>query len=217
METRRDFLEAALQGVGRIDIFSGGEWQPEGTGFLVSEMSVVTCRHVVEFYVQRRGGEFELRGRDGRAAKMRIGFRREHERTDGASYAIEGVRYLADIDEPDLAVLTIGAGGLHARPLTLNGPGSVGDVVATIGFGRPMAADGTDGAFGGIGDVKRLAPGKVTAVSGGEYEHDCTTAKGSSGSAVVSVETGEVVGMHRYGAINANRAVAASALASVLG
>src|SRR5207302_83693 len=66
--------------------------------------------------------------------------------------------------------------------------------------------------FGGVYDVKRLAPGLV--MEGGdrtEIRHDCTTLGGNSGSAVVDLNTGKAVGLHFAGLYRvANYAVPAT-------
>ena len=45
-------------------------------------------------------------------------------------------------------------------------------------------------------DVKRFAPGFVTEPRSGRTTHDCTTLGGNSGSVVVDMENGKVVGLH---------------------
>jgi endonuclease G len=81
-----------------------------------------------------------------------------------------------------------------------------------------------DRIFGNIYDVKRLAPGQVMQVSGGQdlFAHDCTTLGGNSGSVVCDLETGQAVGLHFSGREEyANYAVSApivkARLESVLG
>jgi V8-like Glu-specific endopeptidase len=65
--------------------------------------------------------------------------------------------------------------------------------------------------FGDIFNVKRLQPGSLRNlfVWGKTFKHDCSTLGGNSGSCVVDLETGRVIGLHfagRYG--RHNRAVA---------
>jgi hypothetical protein len=53
--------------------------------------------------------------------------------------------------------------------------------------------------FGNRFGVKRAAPGEVIDPGGQGFHHDCSTLGGNSGSPVVSLKTGQVVGVHRAG------------------
>jgi hypothetical protein len=66
-------------------------------------------------------------------------------------------------------------------------------------------------------DKKRLAPGEILKVTDSEIEHDCSTLGGNSGSAVVSLATGEALGLHFAGLyMEANYAVPAPKLRDLL-
>ena len=69
--------------------------------------------------------------------------------------------------------------------------------------------EAADRIFGNVYEVKRLAPGKVKSIDPVSVSHDCTTLHGNSGSALLKMATGEVVGIHHGGGITANYAVAA--------
>ena len=65
--------------------------------------------------------------------------------------------------------------------------------------------------FAGIYDVKRLQPGTIRTrlVLGSTFEHDASTLGGNSGSCVVDLETGKVLGLHFAGLYREyNKAVA---------
>lgn len=69
--------------------------------------------------------------------------------------------------------------------------------------------------FGGIYNVKRLAPGGIIGLGEdeGTFKHDCSTLGGNSGSVVLDLETGQCVGLHYAGAYRrANYAVSAKVL-----
>ena len=71
--------------------------------------------------------------------------------------------------------------------------------------------------FGDVYDKKRLAPGEILKVTDSEIEHDCSTLGGNSGSAVVSLATGEALGLHFAGLyMEANYAVPAPKLRDLL-
>ena len=72
--------------------------------------------------------------------------------------------------------------------------------------------------FKGVYDVKRLAPGFITDPGQGfVIQHDCTTLGGNSGSPVLDVESGQVVGLHFSGRFGrGNFAVDAETVRSTL-
>ncbi|HCT6914658.1 TPA: protease, partial [Pseudomonas aeruginosa] len=73
--------------------------------------------------------------------------------------------------------------------------------------------------FGNIYDVKRFAPGEVVGLPHDAWylTHDCSTLGGNSGSAVLSIDGGEVVGLHFGGQFRkTNYAVKASVIRSLL-
>jgi endonuclease G len=56
-----------------------------------------------------------------------------------------------------------------------------------------------DEIFGNVYDKKRLAPGQLTGSDSTALRHDCSTLGGNSGSVVLSLRTGEAVGLHFAG------------------
>lgn len=108
----------------------------------------------------------------------------------------------ADVDH-DLALLRLAPAGPPAPALAL-GDCAPGDRVAAIGFPSAGLAHYDPAEvvrlFGERLDVKRLAPGTITATNGERIDHDCTTLGGSSGSPLVDLATGAVVGVHYGGA-----------------
>jgi glutamyl endopeptidase len=103
----------------------------------------------------------------------------------------------------DLALLRLAPADPHPPPLAL-GACAPGDRVAAIGYpsGGLAHYDPAEVVrlFGDRLDIKRLAPGTITAVHGDRIDHDCTTLGGSSGSPLVDLATGAVVGVHYGGA-----------------
>ena len=62
--------------------------------------------------------------------------------------------------------------------------------------------------FGDKYNVKRLAPGQVMRVEDELLMHDCSTLGGNSGSPIVDLATGEVLGLHFSGVfLRENRGV----------
>jgi Trypsin-like peptidase domain len=84
----------------------------------------------------------------------------------------------------------------------------VGAWVAVVGYpaqdSRNDAAD-QQRIFDGIYNVKRLAPGQLTAVVAEDLlHHDATTLGGNSGSVVIDLESGKAIGLH-FGGIQGAR------------
>jgi hypothetical protein len=129
-------------------------------------------------------------------------------------------------DDHDLAFVRLAPEHPPAPTLAL-ATCAVGDLVAAIG--RPTRSVAhydpieIQRIFAGRFDVKRLAPGTITATHPHRVDHDCTTLGGSSGSPLIDLASGAAVGLHYGGegrflsnwAVPA--AVVAARLASVRG
>lgn len=59
----------------------------------------------------------------------------------------------------------------------------------------PMMEHIYEGRYG----VKHASPGEIIEVSGDRLFHDCSTLGGNSGSPLLSLESAQVVGLHRSG------------------
>jgi endonuclease G len=193
-----------------------------GTGFLVGEGLVMTNRHVAEVFA---------RGLDTSTPKLRPGmapvidFGRERTSRPGDTrgrYKIEAV--LAVRTDWDIALLRLDRTPAGIAPLELARtlPGGVGREIAVLGYpGRPDDPRTVErDIFHDIYDVKRVSPGQL-----GDFEkldrtnlkvltHDGSTLPGSSGSPVLDVQTGHVIGVHFDGEdLHANYLVPSDALA----
>lgn len=186
-------LEAAVVAVGRIALGPAGQRTLIGTGFLVGPDLLVTNRHVAVLLGEGQEASVDLRG--------------EHEVSAEDIYPISEILRLAPEAGPDVALLRLGTPSRTAPPLRFaDTPVVPGHCVATVGYpGYQHQASADFSAalrriFRGIYDVKRLAPGEVLAADATTLAHDCTNLPGSSGSAVLDVMTGHVVGLD-YGAL----------------
>jgi endonuclease G, mitochondrial len=212
----RATIEAAIASVGRIEI-PDHAWRPyAGTGFVVGEGLLMTNRHVAELFAMGIGRE-ELSFIAGQTAA--IDFLRERDRPPGRQFAITRVLMIHPYWDMAL-VLAEGLEQLTPLTLTVAPPGDLRErEVAVVGY--PALDDRNNvelqnQIFGGRFNIKRLQPGKlrervdivsfrhpVSAVT-----HDSSTLGGNSGSAVIDVETGKVVGLHFAGRyLEANFAV----------
>lgn len=106
-------------------------------------------------------------------------------------------------DDHDLAFVRLAPVDPPAPALPL-APGAPGDRVAAIGYPSASLAHydpvAVERMFRGRFDIKRLAPGTIAAVHPQRVDHDCTTLAGNSGSPLVDLARGAVVGVHYGGA-----------------
>ena len=203
-------LEAVCRATGRIEYSSGAEFQRYGSGFLVAEDLILTNRHVADVFTMSVPG-FGAFVKHGYSA--RINFCRERDRWDTDPTSTRNVTGVT-ILHPwfDLALLQIEEGLDGVTPLAL----SVADAdtaldsrVAIVGYPSLNPDENVEiqqnviSAF----DSKHVSPGFVDAVevktfdgrTGRALGHDSSTLTGNSGSPVVDLQTGSVVGLHFKG------------------
>jgi V8-like Glu-specific endopeptidase len=224
LDQERDSIRRVFQSVGRIGVFAGsGPTSMMGTGFLVAPDVVMTNRHVVASFSERGQGTWRFTP----GLVPTIDYRGERDSTTSTAFRLEEVLGVHDSPLIDLALLRVSWQAEHSAPtpeplwLASQPPESPeGREVYTVGY---PAAD-TQGVtppqvlqdiFGTQYEVKRLQPGKLMEVDTARriFTHDCSTLGGNSGSCVVDLKTGLVVGLHFGGSYRrANRAVALWAL-----
>ncbi len=222
----RPLIERALRSVGRVEFINAAmPWG--GTGWLVDERIVVTNRHVAEIVAEAaaRGYQFRLAA-PGVRCGARLDFAEEYKvapRDPGHGVVLKSVRFIARVDEPDIALFEIDPDGPLPPPVPLLAtPGVMGQLIAVIGYpaydSRNAARDIAN-YFGDIFDVKRLAPGEVTQVAGtlSFFMHDATTLGGNSGSVVLDLASGAAMGLHFAGTyLPGNFAVTANQIQKAL-
>ena len=205
LEEHRAAIESALRSVGRIELTGHEEHDVVGTGFLVGEDIVVTNRHVAKhFLVGPPDWPFEPE------IEARIDFNEEFLAGEPREFAIrEVVGVSLDFD---IALFRVDAGGTAAGPLPPPLPladevgVAEGDDVYVIGFPLNDPDPGTSAealhrTFSDLYGFKRVQPGKVTGFDRERREivHDCSTLHGNSGSCLIDLRSGRVVGIHRRG------------------
>lgn len=217
----------AITSVGRVDIrFHALPFG--GTAWMVGEDIAVTNRHVANLFSHRRNGVFPFSANlDGRAYEAAVDFAEEHNSPVSMEVKVTEVLFIAEDGDgvPDVAFLRVEPldGSELPTPIPLGRLRTVvpGSVVVAIGYPaqdrRQDAAD-QDRIFGGIFNVKRLAPGLVMQGGGSSIlNHDCTTLGGNSGSVLLAPESGEAIGLHFSGRRGvANFAVSAAAVGDCL-
>jgi V8-like Glu-specific endopeptidase len=225
LDQERDSIRRVFRSVGRIEVSAGGgPSSMSGTGFLVASDVVMTNRHVVRSFSAREQDTWQFTP----GLEPSIDYCGERESTTRAAFRLEEVLGVHDSDDIDLALLRVSRQPAQAatppEPLLLASeppePLEGRDIYA-VGY---PAADSRgltppqvlQDIFGSTYEVKRLQPGKVMHVDTARriFTHDCSTLGGNSGSCVVDLRTGLVIGLHFGGGYRkANSAVALWALA----
>ena len=224
---KKQVIEDALLSIGRVEVPKHLQLPYAGTGFVVGDGLIMTNRHVAEKFAMGLG-ERRLLFIPGQTSK--VDFIRELDNEASEALEVVGVRMIHPYW--DMALLQVSGLSQQRKPLKLStvDPGSMtGAEVVTIGYpGFDPTPDREfqqvqSRVFRDVYYVKRMQPGKLRDFEDIEsYEHlvpaithDCSTLGGNSGSAVIDLQSGSVVGLHFAGAyLHANYAVPTIELAS---
>ncbi|HEU4769592.1 MAG TPA: phospholipase D-like domain-containing protein, partial [Pyrinomonadaceae bacterium] len=222
-------VEPCIPLVGRIDVDNyPSSLTYVGTGWLVAPNIAVTNRHVADLIARSEDGKFSFRpGRFGEQLRVSLDYR--HELGVNSKNAVKVARVIwiePDAQGPDIAFLEMDkktdGTSLPFIPISETDARADTDVVV---IGYPARAPEhiipnqgwMDQIYGGIYDIKRIAPGLLGNTSRGWSTHDCTTLGGNSGSVVVDMKTGKAVALHFAGLyMIENYAVPASTIAKYL-
>ena len=222
-EPREQWNRQKIRSVGRINV-PGVMYA--GTGFVVGPNLLMTNRHVAAFFAQGMGTRVDFQA--GQTAS--IGFCHEKGSTKNESLNITKVVMIHPFW--DMAILEVSGLSHDRTPLVLDTTDPeklVERKVVVIGYPGYDPSDDPEfqrvqeRIFRGTYYVKRFQPGilrgrrdvksyerMISAVT-----HDCSTLGGNSGSAVIDIESGTVVGLHFAGAyLDANYAVSPFDLAA---
>lgn len=213
---RRHLVHAA-KAVGRIEV-EGHSLSWLGTGWLIDDETIVTNRHVAAEFGRHGDTTFVFRqGLDGQPIRASIDFLEELDRTESLTFTLQEILHIEEPGGPDLAFLRVDqiGGDTPPTPIRLAEESQPGDFVAVIGYpardSRIPEIDLMDRIFGDVYDKKRLAPGQILEPLNGTLRHDCSTLGGNSGSVVLSLVSGDAVGLHFAGRfLEANFAVSSS-------
>jgi endonuclease G len=223
LEPQRALLKTLIPSVARLDVVALNNRYHMGTAWMLEEDVMITNRHVASVFARERAGEYLFRRLpSGLPYEADVDFYREYRRDTTFSVRIEQVLYIEPDQEnsPDMALVRVQRDERLPAPLIIAGdvPEPDEDVV-TIGYPGDAPRNNNPSAledyFDGIYGVKRLSPGRVSRVESGQavFNHDCTTLGGNSGSCVVRLATGEVLGLHFAGVAEENNwAVSAATL-----
>lgn len=202
--TARDNIQSALASVCRIELPDHESIPIAGTGFVVSDRLIMTCRHTAEIFSNSHGAGYRFRS----GQSCRVNFQREIIPAHVPSYSVKQVVMLHPFW--DIALLEVeGLGPQHPPlPLSTSPPETLVDRDCVV-IGHPAVDPRNDfglqnRVFRGVYNVKRILPGRIrptnTIQSFGHQTsaltHDASTLAGNSGAPVLDVETGTVVGIH---------------------
>jgi endonuclease G len=225
LRVAREVIDRAVLAVGRIDVANNPRFDWVGTGWLVAEDIIVTNRHVAAEFGRNDGARFVFRSSSNFGTmSASIDFLHEVDSQESNAFDIQGLLHIEPEDGPDMAFLRVRPrdGRNLAAPIALaQSAPAPAEQVAVIGYpardSRIPEVDLMDHIFGNVYNRKRLAPGQLIGVHPVEVEHDCSTLGGNSGSVVLSLKSGEAVGLHFSGQfLKANYAVPATLVADRL-
>ena len=203
--------------IGRIELPTSTLVPYAGTGFVVGKGLIATNRHVAEEFSRGLGLTIQYRGGDAA-----IDFKRQVDTPEDDHTAYLTVRGVEMIHPYwDMALLQVdGLPTDKMLRLAVRSPEElVNHNIVAVGYPAPDPRNDVElqnKIFGGVYYVKRLHPGVVRArakVQSFENEvnamtHDASTLGGNSGSAIIDVDSGEVVALHFAGEyLKANYAV----------
>ena len=207
LQSYKHVIDTAIGAVGRIEVPNLATVPYGGTGFLVGENLLLTNRHVAELFTSGLGIKQLLYKADIGAA---VDFKQEVIPTAPQLITIKKTEMLHPYW--DAALLSV-EGLKDVKPLTLmSNPPSVIKSRSVVVIGYPMIDYRNDlemqnKIFKGVYGKKRLLPGTLMG-----YEtiksfnkpvealtHDSSTLGGNSGSLLLDLETGQVLGLHFAG------------------
>lgn len=210
LDEHRRAVEAVIASVGRVEIVDDPTGRTHvGTGFVAAPGVIATNRHVVaKFAAADDRGTWRLLPE----VRVRIDFAEELDAvSEPLEFEVTKVLSVGAGDRRDLAFLGVRRRSAEGRrlpqPLPLSAAPSVrkGSAAYVVGYPAFDPANNSvfdvEAVFAGKYDVKRLQPGYVMGVRSRSLDlmHDCSTLGGNSGSCLVELRSGAVVGIHRQG------------------
>ena len=218
----RDKINASIVAVGRIELKNHDLYEWNGTAWLVRSHVAVTNAHVARAFAAKQNDRWVFRtNAAGKKLQSKIDFREEYDRPNEEELEVIDILYVEEGDGPDIALLQVQADPARGNGIALAKEVSGNTEVATIGYPKFDSSvpdpDVLVSIFGGIYDVKRLSPGVVTVATPKVLKHDCSTLGGNSGSTMMSLASGEAVGLHFGGSYKiSNFAVPAPVISALL-
>ena len=201
-----------FKSVGRIELENHPNYHEIATGWLLGDEGLlVTNRHVAEAFVYQFNGNLTFKtGINYKKIVPYVDFLEEYRNPNELEFRIRDIVYVASSNEPDVAVFKVepisNTGDTFPHGLDLY-RGHVPNECFVYTVGYPMQDWSfpdpalKNKVFGNVYGVKRIALGSITNSQHYfyDYHHDCSTLGGCSGSPVIDINTGQVVGLHYAG------------------
>lgn len=200
-------VDRAMVSIGRVDV-TNADRDYAGTAWVIDDGLVITNRHVANLFAEASGTGFKFKiGFDARREiGVNIDFLEEFGNATSDEVKIERVVWVAPENGPDVAFLKLEQKSSPVGRLKLDLASEVpvrNLPVAAIGY---PASDSrfsdqrlAEKIFGGVFTKKRLAVGNLLAADENRVTHSCSTLGGNSGSPLLDIGTGRVMGLHYSG------------------
>lgn len=213
LSARRGEVAATARSIGRLEVrnLQTGSLRfflgfSAGTAFVAAPQVLMTNRHVAELFADGKVFKKNRETREEAEVWVNFGATLGQIRSEGHRHRVTEILYVGDEDNHDVALLEFEVAddsiGPPPIPLQVETPQHEIRLRQVIVGGYPF----DEASFFRSPAVKRIAPGVLKEVFRGDPDHpvlyhDCSTAKGNSGSPVVDLQTGRVYGVHFSGDI----------------
>ena len=206
---QRSAIEPLIRGIGRLQLTGHPSYTYVGTGFVCGHNVILTNWHVAQIFVQGIANGLKLSYLPGISCAMEM----LGEVGSASTLQLDVAQPIAALPEWDVALLRVEAlpTGVVPLPLASSAPTAISGGFATV-IGYPSYdpyESFVDQAniFRAVFDKKRFQPGKLNGCADvpcfgrniSAIAHDCSTLGGNSGSALISADTAQVVGIHFSG------------------
>jgi hypothetical protein len=200
-------LNRHMNAIGRVDV-TNFDSEFVGTAWVIDDGLIVTNRHVAELFAEASGTGFKFKlGFDARSPiNVKVDFLEEFGNAAMDEVPVERIVWVAPESGPDVAFLKLKP---QATPV---GRAKLALASGTLRQKLPVAVVGYPASdsrfsdqqlakkiFGDVFEKKRVAVGNLLGVGEQVVTHSCSTLGGNSGSPVMDIATGEVVGLHYRG------------------
>ena len=204
-DAKRTQLKKVIRAIGRVNILNHPRLDYGGTGFLIGKNLLLTNRHVAAIFSSGVGAARNL------SLTFRSAIDLKQEAGSETSVTLNVVKTSLIHPHWDAAILTVTGVPPDLEPLTLASESPNDErLIAVVGYPAFDPRNNPEvqrDVFHNIFEKKRLQPGywkapRVIESFGHSVEastHDASTLGGNSGSAVIDVATGQILGLHFAG------------------
>jgi endonuclease G, mitochondrial len=190
-------IEETIKGIGRIES-DDEEITYEGTGWFIAEDVIITNRHIAESIMRIDYSKIDLKTEYGGSLKNSTSEFKILERLYPKS--------LNDKSDSDIAFFKVETNGKKYNIIKVAQDYKYRKDVMVVSVGYPRSSDMKNGQYRNIALVvneslnfKNLSVGFIredAKFNDSVFEHDCSTLEGNSGSAIIDITSGEVIGLH---------------------